>query len=505
MSKTSLRPVSIFLALLLLFLVPANVKARDSLLPDSNLEAAVRLQLNLLQKPLEEADLLKLTSLYPQDPSKEIKSIEGLQYATHLSSLIIPGHDVQQLEPLHNLKSLSFLVVDGNKISNIEPLQSNTNLNRLLISRNEIENIEPLSNLTKLTDLHINNNQIKDLSPLRHVTSLETLYVGQNNINNIDVLLDLPNLKDVQLENNPLDENAASVINTLKARGVTVQTVKADAPKASGIRVNLDANTVPFNSPPFITNSTTLVQFRPIFDRLGLQISWEEKTQTIVGKKEGVQIQLQIDNPVALVNGTAITLPVAPTLVDGNTFVPVRFISESVDAKVEWDDKSRFVTIQTKRGFATNDGKFHFTAYGLWRDMADEAKSVETGQMDTDGAQLAIRYFNYTMLFIYSAPKSSEDLKSMKLVQYLDKVKQDRGITKETTIEEKQTKALGLDALQITYVNNNDWDKRIDTLMVFESDSHFYTILNSSYEVTYKSSSKEFLQILDSMTFHESK
>jgi hypothetical protein len=515
LSKASLSPLAIFFALILLFSFPGNAKAEETLIPDPNLEAAIRLQLNLLQKPLEKADLLKLTSLYPQDSSKKIKNLEGLQYSENLGSLFLPGHDIQQLEPLQNMKSLGFLALDGNQISNIEPLRNNINLSRLVISGNQIENIEPLSDLKNLTDLLMGNNhvkdisalkglpitwldltqnQIEDLSPLSQVPSLQTLFVAQNKIASIDVLLDLANLKEVHMEGNPLDEHAASVITALKDKGVKVQSAKEEETTAKEIRVILDANPVPFSAPPFITNSTTLVQFRPIFERLGLQITWKEGTRTIIGQKKGVDIQLQIDNPVATVNGKSVTLPVAPTLVNGNTFVPLRFVSESVDATVEWIDDDRTVIIDSKKEFTTKDGKFHFSAYGLWRDVADE--------IQPDEAQLAIRFFNFTYLFIYSEPKSS-DLKSMKLSQYLDKTKQDSAITEETIIEQKQTKVLGFDALQLTYVNNDDWDKRIDTVVVFESDSHFYTIVNSSYEVTYKRSIKEFQQILDNMTFHE--
>ncbi|MFB6362610.1 copper amine oxidase N-terminal domain-containing protein [Paenibacillus elgii] len=111
---------------------------------------------------------------------------------------------------------------------------------------------------------------------------------------------------------------------------------REDKSKATEIKVILDANPVSFSSPPMIKNSTTLVQFRPVFERLGFQIRWDEQNQIIIGQKEGTQIQLQIGNPNANVNGKAVVLPVTPTIVDGNTFVPIRFISESVDAKVEW-------------------------------------------------------------------------------------------------------------------------------------------------------------------------
>ncbi|MFC4779149.1 copper amine oxidase N-terminal domain-containing protein [Paenibacillus sp. GCM10023252] len=203
------------------------------------------------------------------------------------------------------------------------------------------------------------------------------------------------------------------LIVTLLFIGPGIVPVKASNSSDNNIRVILDANLISFSKPPYIENSTTLVQFRPIFESLGLEVSWDKFTRTVKGSKQGVLIELQIDNPVAKVNGKPITLSVAPKLKDGHTFVPLRFISESVDSKVEWDDSSRTVVIYSKNNYASADGKFHFTAYGLWRNMAglDKIKSEDDERVqdfvsveDVENIQLALRYFNYTMLFISAEP-----------------------------------------------------------------------------------------------------
>jgi hypothetical protein len=301
------------------------------------------------------------------------------------------------------------------------------------------------------------------------------------------------------------------LIVTLLFMGPGIIKVKASNISDSNIRVILDANLISFSEPPYIENSTTLVQFRPIFENLGLEVSWDESTSTVKGRKKGVKIELQIDNPVAKVNGNSITLSVAPKLKDGNTFVPLRFISESVESKVEWNDASRTVIIYSKNKYASADGKFHFTAYGLWRNMAgiDKIKSEVDERVqdfvtveDVEYLQLALRYFNYTMLFISDEPEIDKT-KDIDLIQYLDHAKKKAAISNDDILEEKQIKLFGFDAQQLTYVNNNDWDKRIDTLIVFKSDSQFFSIRNSSYEVTYKSSILDFQEILGSMDFKE--
>ncbi|NHW39596.1 hypothetical protein GQF04_34590 [Paenibacillus aceris] len=91
------------------------------------------------------------------------------------------------------------------------------------------------------------------------------------------------------------------------------------------------------------------------------------------------------------------------------------------------------------------------------------------------------------------------------MIQYLDRAKQKGAISKEDIIDEKQVKLFGFDALQLTYVNRQDWDKRIDTLIIFKSGSQFYSVRNSSYEVTYKSSIQDFQSLLESMKFNDKK
>ncbi|MZQ80695.1 hypothetical protein GQF01_00810 [Paenibacillus sp. 5J-6] len=280
-----------------------------------------------------------------------------------------------------------------------------------------------------------------------------------------------------------------------------------DAP----IRVVLDAYRVEFSAPPVIENESTLVPFRPIFERMGLEITWDAATRTITGHKPDIDIELQIDNPIAKVNGKLIMLSAAPKIRDGNTFVPLRFISEAVGAKVEWDEVQRTVVIYSKKEYTSMDNKFRFTAYGLWGNMAgidqmkpevDERVQDFSTVEDMENIQIAMRYFNFTMLFISTEQKVNET-KDMSLIQYLDRAKQKGAITKEDIIDEKQMKLFGFDAFQLTYVNNRDWDKRIDTLIIFKSGSQFYSIRNSSYEVTYKSSIQDFQGLLGSMRFND--
>ncbi len=115
------------------------------------------------------------------------------------------------------------------------------------------------------------------------------------------------------------------------------------------ISVYLDGEKIEFTTNPVLSNGTTLVPFRAIFEKLGLRVTWDEKNQRIFGDnfgdKDDLLIVLQIGNKIATVNGIDTELPVAPKIVNGSTLVPLRFVAEASGKKVEWDNATKTVKI----------------------------------------------------------------------------------------------------------------------------------------------------------------
>ncbi len=98
-----------------------------------------------------------------------------------------------------------------------------------------------------------------------------------------------------------------------------------------------------------IMNDRTMVPMRKIFEVLGAEVEWDGENRIVTGKKEGTEIKLQIGNNIATKKISEetknIELDVTPTIVNGRTLVPVRFIAESLDKKVGWDAENRAVII----------------------------------------------------------------------------------------------------------------------------------------------------------------
>ena len=102
------------------------------------------------------------------------------------------------------------------------------------------------------------------------------------------------------------------------------------------IRVVLDGQELAFDQPPIIENDRTLVPLRAIFEALGADVEWEQSTRTVTATKDTTVVVVQIDNPVMTVNGMDITLDVPPRIVNSRTLAPVRAVSASFDANVDW-------------------------------------------------------------------------------------------------------------------------------------------------------------------------
>lgn len=111
------------------------------------------------------------------------------------------------------------------------------------------------------------------------------------------------------------------------------------------ILVNLNGRTLSFDVPPMIINDRTMVPFRTILEALGATVEYQEDGQYITATQGDTVITMQIDNPVAAVNGAEVTLDSPPVIVEGRTLVPVRFISESLSAVVDWNAETRVVSI----------------------------------------------------------------------------------------------------------------------------------------------------------------
>lgn len=122
----------------------------------------------------------------------------------------------------------------------------------------------------------------------------------------------------------------------------------AQGAESKRIEVYTDKQPVKFSIDPLLKNGTTLVQLRPLFESLGIEIGWNAQTQTVSGKKEGRSFSLTLGSKTAQINGKKVTLTTPGTTVNGHTMVPLRFVGEATGAVVGWNSKQQTISIYSE-------------------------------------------------------------------------------------------------------------------------------------------------------------
>ncbi len=179
-----------------------------NLIPDKNLKIIINKYLcrsdeaEITKSDLESIDGYIYCDISSLD--RYICSVEGLQYATNITQLLIENNLLTNMEQLASLTNLTTLFLNNNLITVIPNLSNMTNLTSLLLNGNEIKDISPISTSNNLRFIKINENRVSDLSCLSKFRDLKELRATDQDIEIKDVTdisnfytLDLSFLKDI--------------------------------------------------------------------------------------------------------------------------------------------------------------------------------------------------------------------------------------------------------------------------------------------------------------------
>ena len=87
---------------------------------------------------------------------------------------------------------------------------------------------------------------------------------------------------------------------------------------------------------------------RFLFEQMGDQVTWDDATRSATVRGKNSSVTFSIDNTTATVNGAGRTMDVPARLINGKTMVPLRFLSEELGYRVEWDDELRMAAVVTE-------------------------------------------------------------------------------------------------------------------------------------------------------------
>ncbi len=112
---------------------------------------------------------------------------------------------------------------------------------------------------------------------------------------------------------------------------------------AAGVSVVVDGRPLSLRPGPIERAGRVFVPLRGIFERLGAGVVYENRE--INSTRGETSVSLRIGSKQATVNGQPQILDVAPFIVGATTYVPLRFIAQSLGAVVDYNGTSRRVSI----------------------------------------------------------------------------------------------------------------------------------------------------------------
>jgi hypothetical protein len=117
---------------------------------------------------------------------------------------------------------------------------------------------------------------------------------------------------------------------------------------AQGVSVVVNNQHVNFTgTTPVEKKGAVLVPLRGVFEALGAKVNYNPTSKTIVAQKGERTVTLSIGSTSAYVNGKLQPLSQPAEVVNGSTFVPLRFVAEALSAYVQWVAASQTVQITT--------------------------------------------------------------------------------------------------------------------------------------------------------------
>ncbi len=117
-------------------------------------------------------------------------------------------------------------------------------------------------------------------------------------------------------------------------------------------------------------NSRTFIVARYLIEALDGEISWDDELKTVGITCRRHKISLQIDNPVAKVDGIDLKIDtdeiITPFIYKDRTLVPIRFISESLGGDVSWIAETKRVRLNFTKKELKNICFLHHSCGSNW-------------------------------------------------------------------------------------------------------------------------------------------
>lgn len=114
-----------------------------------------------------------------------------------------------------------------------------------------------------------------------------------------------------------------------------------------GSQIVVNGEPVVMDVPPKMIGATMMVPLRFVGYGLGAQVEWRPERREAVIRGNRRTITARIGDSMLRFNGQTITSYEPPRIIQGRTMVPLRVIAYALGAQVDWDARTRVVSIRT--------------------------------------------------------------------------------------------------------------------------------------------------------------
>ncbi|MFZ5987981.1 MAG: stalk domain-containing protein [Bacillota bacterium] len=204
--------------------------------------------------------------------------------------------------------------------------------------------------------------------------------------------------------------------------------------ESPNVKIIIDGKTSTYSSTPIIVNGRTLLPFREVLNKLGVpnddrHIIWNGTEKSVTINKDSTKIYLKIGSKTAYVNNRAVTIDVAPIIYKSRTYIPARFIAQSLGMKVSWDPVSTTVLLRNETDY--NNVKSILDKVYRAMNSLERLKAVELGSTSiiVSGVEISsdtridsmIDYKNKFMHYVIDSNiRLGQDVESEEIEVYTD-------------------------------------------------------------------------------------
>lgn len=146
--------------------------------------------------------------------------------------------------------------------------------------------------------------------------------------------------------------SGGAAVKTFNDKGLPAPLVDAPTPRPVEGRINITLNGEYeyFTDAPVNIEGRVLLPFRDLFEFFQMKVTWNGEERKATAEGNGKTIELTVDGTEAYVNGSAKTLDVPAKIINGRTYVPVRFVAEALEYDVGWNQDMQTVMITIPEG-----------------------------------------------------------------------------------------------------------------------------------------------------------